>query len=588
MMNLLSLLLSLLLTVPVYSQTGPNTLSDSSDIVKTKDGYVLGKKSDIGKKLLKDKSELTVLGFDVDSTSFIDCLVTKIESVDKVTFFNVEAFRYMMEECLWGNTKIDKRNFGKTMLKGFSKLKGSGFDIDTNNFVECFATKFESLKSGSLFKDTLRYITEACIFSSIRINKRDIGKTMLKGLSNLEGSGLEIDTNNYIECILTKFKSSDNVSLLKEDPNNLVKACLSSSMKINKSEFLKFVLKELSSSKYLGFDIDTIKYVECFTNKYESLDKVTLFTRDTFKYITNVCLYSSLKINKSDILKVVLKDFNNSKIPGFDIDTTNCIECLETNFESLDKDAPFKMDTVSYIVKACISRSIKIKDSIAINIALSEFCKDSLTKIRSDLKKLSIEGEESLATYCDCFAKNLLKIEKSKLREVINEWKSLSGEYNNGVVFPCIQLAQNKARQKNDMYNPNDIIGSVDSSTIELLRIGDSKMVQVTIGDITKYYVLDTGADLLIIDDKSEHELISNKKLLPSMFIGEKQLRLADNRQVNAKIYKINNVRIGDYIVRNIEIGVIENGFLLCGMSLLKKFKDWKIESELNVLKLFK
>jgi predicted aspartyl protease len=72
------------------------------------------------------------------------------------------------------------------------------------------------------------------------------------------------------------------------------------------------------------------------------------------------------------------------------------------------------------------------------------------------------------------------------------------------------------------------------------------------------------------------------------MFIGEKQLTLADNRQVNAKIYKINNVRIGDYIVRNIEIGVIENGFLLCGMSLLKKFKDWKIESELNVLKLFK
>jgi predicted aspartyl protease len=181
-----------------------------------------------------------------------------------------------------------------------------------------------------------------------------------------------------------------------------------------------------------------------------------------------------------------------------------------------------------------------------------------------------------------------LKIGDSKRKEVINEWKSLSGEYNNGVVFPCIQLAQNKARQKNDMYNPNDIIGSVDSSTIELLRIGDSKMVQVTIGDITKYYVLDTGADLLIIDDKSEHELISNKKLLPSMFIGEKQLTLADNRQVNAKIYKINNVRIGDYIVRNIEIGVIENGFLLCGMSLLKKFKDWKIESELNVLKLFK
>jgi predicted aspartyl protease len=421
--------------------------------------------------------------------------------------------------------KINKGVFGKNILKGLSKLEGSVFHIDTNDFADCLATKFESSDRVTFFKkDTISYITEACFFSCLKLNKSVFGKEIQKRLSKLEGSGVYIDTNIFNECFLTKFKLSNKEVFFKEGTKNLLETCFYNSLKIDKSYIAKIVLKELSSLKYLGYDIDTINCIDCLVSKYESLGKDALFNKDTVSFIINGCVFSSMRINKDSVLR----------------------------------------------------------------IALLEFCKDSLAKIRSDLKKLSIEGEESLETYCDCFAKNLLKIGDSKRKEVINEWKSLSGEYNNGVVFPCIQLAQNKARQKNDMYNPNDIIGSVDSSTIELLRIGDSKMVQVTIGDITKYYVLDTGADLLIIDDKSEHELISNKKLLPSMFIGEKQLTLADNRQVNAKIYKINNVRIGDYIVRNIEIGVIENGFLLCGMSLLKKFKDWKIESELNVLKLFK
>lgn len=289
---------------------------------------------------------------------------------------------------------------------------------------------------------------------------------------------------------------------------------------------------------------------------------------------------------KSDLIKSFsrsVSDFKKMEQAGVTFDTTNFYECVITAIQSLDNQVIQKKDTVQSIVKTCFFSSMKLNLEEKLGkIILIKLCKDSMI-IKNDLsRKIGLESSESIDSYCECFADKIMTVEKSKRQEYIN------GDINNILVFPCIQLAQSKARQNNDIYNPNDIIGSVDSSNIKLLKIGDHKMVQITIGDITKYYILDTGSDLLLIDKISEQELINNKKLLPSMFIGEKQFSLADNRKVNAKVYNIDKVSIGSYTVKNVEIGVIENGALLCGMSLLQKFRHWKIDSEINVLKLFK
>jgi len=290
---------------------------------------------------------------------------------------------------------------------------------------------------------------------------------------------------------------------------------------------------------------------------------------------------------KSDLIKsfskslsILFKELEQDEVT---FDNINFYECIIATIQSMDSQVIQNKDTVQSIVKTCFNSSMKpnLEEKLG-KIVLIRLCKDSIITKNDFSSKIGLVGGESIDLFCDCFASKVMTVEKSKRQEFMD------GDPTNNLVFPCIQLAQSKSRQNNDIYNPNDIIGSVDSSTIELLKIGDSKMVQIAIGDIAKYYLLDTGSDLLLIDDKSEQELINSKKLLPSMFIGERQLSLADNRQVNAKIYKINKVKIGDYIVRNVEIGVIENGSLLCGMSLLKKFRHWKIDSEVNALKLFK
>jgi len=291
---------------------------------------------------------------------------------------------------------------------------------------------------------------------------------------------------------------------------------------------------------------------------------------------------------KSDLNKVLLYPLSDDRLKtkiqeaGGTFDTTNFYNCLISKIETLDPRILSNLDSTNALSTDCFLSSIKFKPKEQLEeYLIMKYCRDSLAK-HDELNKIGMDDAESIDSFCACFTKRVLSIEESNRQEIMD------GDVTNNLILPCIHLAQSKSRKKNDVYNPNEIIGSLDSSTLNLLKIGDHKMVQITIGDITKYYLLDTGSDLLLIDDKSEQELINSKKLLPSMFIGERQLSLADNRQVNAKIYKINKVKIGDYIVRNVEIGVIENGSLLCGMSLLKKFRHWKIDSEVNALKLFK
>ena len=51
---------------------------------------------------------------------------------------------------------------------------------------------------------------------------------------------------------------------------------------------------------------------------------------------------------------------------------------------------------------------------------------------------------------------------------------------------------------------------------------------------------------------------------------------------------KVKNIVIGDYIVSDVEIAIFDNGSLLCGISLLDKFKKWEIDKSSNSLILYK
>jgi predicted aspartyl protease len=51
---------------------------------------------------------------------------------------------------------------------------------------------------------------------------------------------------------------------------------------------------------------------------------------------------------------------------------------------------------------------------------------------------------------------------------------------------------------------------------------------------------------------------------------------------------KLDNVIIGDYTINNVVVAIIEDGVLLCGKSILDKFKKWEIDQNNKLLILFK
>jgi predicted aspartyl protease len=50
----------------------------------------------------------------------------------------------------------------------------------------------------------------------------------------------------------------------------------------------------------------------------------------------------------------------------------------------------------------------------------------------------------------------------------------------------------------------------------------------------------------------------------------------------------VDNITIGDYVLNNVVIAVIDEGSLLCGKSFLDKFKKWELDKENNFLILYK
>jgi len=139
-----------------------------------------------------------------------------------------------------------------------------------------------------------------------------------------------------------------------------------------------------------------------------------------------------------------------------------------------------------------------------------------------------------------------------KSREVINESNGLSGK---------IQL-----KSKNGVYNIN-----------------------ASIGNITKEFILDTGASDVLISKEYEKQLIEKNVLLKENYIFDGLYRIADGSIIKCRRLIIPKMKIGKYTLLNVKASVVNSGnTMLLGKSVLDKFKNWKIDNETKTLELHK
>tara|TARA_B110000003_G_scaffold229332_1_gene231132 strand:+ start:495 stop:1313 length:819 start_codon:yes stop_codon:yes gene_type:complete len=134
-------------------------------------------------------------------------------------------------------------------------------------------------------------------------------------------------------------------------------------------------------------------------------------------------------------------------------------------------------------------------------------------------------------------------------------------------------------------YNPEDIIGEIESTTIRLDKLdngSDLHYISLLIGDIKEDFIFDTGASEIVVNVDFLNKLKESGVVVKQLNIYGATAELANGQKVPVDYALLNNIHIGDYILNNVVITVSENDEfnLLFGKGALDKFSDWSFSKE--------
>ena len=131
----------------------------------------------------------------------------------------------------------------------------------------------------------------------------------------------------------------------------------------------------------------------------------------------------------------------------------------------------------------------------------------------------------------------------------------------------------------------------LEKCEIELINdFGNIYKLEIDIDGIKKQYIYDTGASYLSINSSMEKELKSQGKIKNEDYFPPKKFQISSGEIIEKRIVRLDNIKIGDYIVNNVFVTITEgddDSILLCGLGLLKKkfSKEGRMGSTLILFK---
>jgi len=137
---------------------------------------------------------------------------------------------------------------------------------------------------------------------------------------------------------------------------------------------------------------------------------------------------------------------------------------------------------------------------------------------------------------------------------------------------------------------PEIVVTGPLRGSVPLLPSGNAHKIKVTIGNSTKYYLLDSGADYCAISFSYANDLINDGyNIEESAFLGAENLLLADGRTVYSELYLLDGVKIGDFTLDNVVFAFINEDInFLLGKNVLNAFKSATINNKSSSLDLVK
>lgn len=125
---------------------------------------------------------------------------------------------------------------------------------------------------------------------------------------------------------------------------------------------------------------------------------------------------------------------------------------------------------------------------------------------------------------------------------------------------------------------------AITENTIYLTEEQNMKFLDTSIGGLDYKFLLDTGASNLVINNKVLLELLDNGIINKKDYVGTSLVEIADGSIVECENWKVPEIKIGNSILNNIEVSVInsEDSTLLFGMDGLNKLKVKRLNLQNN------
>jgi len=155
-------------------------------------------------------------------------------------------------------------------------------------------------------------------------------------------------------------------------------------------------------------------------------------------------------------------------------------------------------------------------------------------------------------------------------------------------LFENLKLERDKDDPFAQIAKDNEVsFKNSNSGTIQLQEQNGTFQIPVSIGGITKNFVLDSGASDTTISSKLETQLIKNGTITKENYLSNALYRIADGSIISQRRFVIKSLKVGDFTVKNIIVSVgNDDSPLLLGKNFLDRFETWVIDNSKKTIKL--
>lgn len=254
-----------------------------------------------------------------------------------------------------------------------------------------------------------------------------------------------------------------------------------------------------------------------------------------------------------------------------------------TKGRMIDLDGLMQSDpSVMLKLSQCIT-SIGKSALIKVENDISGYINECKSNLRSYADSVGL-AEKNLEDYCKCRAS--LIADNNYSDKTLEKLSNSNSHLYYYFESECGDFLEKETKQVPNFY---EIEGpAFDTLSFYNIRGMSYLNVKLSVFD-DLFWMLDTGASDLLINLEMEETLTENNVLNTQNFRGVRDYELANGSIERCRTYLVDDVKIGDYNLKNVSVSVTDKGKkILIGRSLLNKFGTVTLDNNLNKIYLSK